>query len=403
MKTLSFFANIHKINNLLIFTDADDSMSFYYASVKKNKEDYKIIKESTFENIDECIEAIDYKAPLIVTIEGKGVLHKNVTIETRDAVIQQFSSINNGDDFYIQHYIITEEKSIVSISRKEFVDQILNKFYAKRRYPISLFLGPFSLNVLSDYLNTNIDIGNEIIEFFEGKVCDIKTCHKFLPSGYINILEDNISEASIIPYSSAICFFAKHKIVNFVSEIATLRDKDYIYENIFFIGKYLLLISSFIVLLVNFLFYSKYDRDLKNINAEMSSAIDSLTMINKLKKEINDKRAVMGSNNYLASTDFSKYSDRIASCMPEQISLDIMNIFPVNGKIQTNSDIKFSTNTIVIQGETNGLNYVDTWIKSLYNEKWIKNVHIDSYKYNVSTGLGLFQLTIETNEEQSIK
>ena len=403
MKALSFFANIHKINSLLIFTDADDSMSFYYATVRKNKDDYIIINESTFGNIDECIEAIDYKAPLIVTIEGKGVLHKNVTRETQDAIIQQFSSINNGDDFYIQHYVITEEKSIVSISRKEFVDQLLDKFYAKRRYPISLFLGPFSLNVLSDYLDTNINIGSEIIKFFEGKVYDITPCHKFIPSGYIKISDDNISVASIIPYSSAICFFTKYKIVNFISEIATLRNKDYIYENIFHIGKYILLIFSFIVLSINFFCYSIYDRELKNINAEMSSAVDSLTMINKLKKEINEKKTVMGTNNYLASTNFSMYSDRIASCMPEQISLDIMNMFPVNGKIQTNSDIKFSTNKIVIQGETDGLNYVDIWIKSLYNEKWIKNVHVDSYKYNVSTGLGLFQLTIETNEEQSIK
>lgn len=347
--------------------------------------------------LEEAFQKLDLNIPVVVTIDGKGVVHKKIEIKPKISVFNQTLPNAKESDFYVQQYDIGNTSVYVSLVRKETTDQLLDLFHKKGIYVINLFLGPFQLETFAKYFDKPIDyvLQNTVINFINGKIHIKETGETSDNLNKIEIAGEEIKACEVIQFAGAVTVLSGISNTYFINIQPPVKYEEFRNKKIFVSMGWFMLISFLSILLINFALYSHYNNIIESSQIKLGLGEGILAKIDTLKQEYETRKKLTDKGNLSGNSFFSLYSDRLAFCMPSEITLIEMRECPVAGKIKDNAEMNFEKNKIEIKGLTPSSVYVNQWIKAIENEKWISKVDIISYGSDVEAKTGCFEITCQ--------
>lgn len=345
-----------------------------YIVVEKKKDSLIVSDNSNFENITDISLGNYSDLPTVLSIYTDKVLIKETElVEKNDLILVKKTFTNlNFEDFYFDVWRL-ENKSIISIVRRSYVDEMVKLFQESHQLKIiSVAIGVSSIKHLIPYLfEENILLNTKTFNIQNATITSTeKTATTIYPINGINIKSDNL-----ISFSSIINFINRTKN----GSIDELNSNLYntFFQNTFF-KKYVKFFIFFIlgILLINFLFFNYYYNQFNEISILNTSEIENKQKIENLKKLIIDKEKNVNELSLSNTQKISFILNEIGKSVPNTIIFNELYFQPILKKGNTETLTKYSEKNILISGISNNNTEFTNWIEKLSTFKNIKEVVI---------------------------
>lgn len=394
---------IAKVNTVsgIEITLLPDGKSFFCLSIISYKKGKIHIESQRTEllNDEKIKDCVSTKYPLLISIDGNGVLYKKVKSGKEDTLGLMASTIfpnANALDFYIQTSLAGGNEKWVSLIRRDIADAIINQFNKAGIYTVALFLGPFisgnSCTIIENEQAIHTSLGKKI-SFRENCVYEI-TQELIHSEKNIKIDGEDIPEKMLVSFSVALSFFVP--LANFVSDVIQKIEeakKEFMYRTLFKrVGVFFL--AFFMLLTFGNLFFFSFFQEKHNaiysqvtVNNNLLSELDSLTIV--LEK---NKKFIAGIG-ILQRGKISFYCDRIAANVPDDITLQSLNVNPIKKTMKEDELPSFNYQQIRIKGTCNHSFIFNDWLKNITGLHWVADVMIINYNQGPTT-LAEFEIQV---------
>jgi Tfp pilus assembly protein PilN len=356
-------------------------------------QDYKLIKKHL---------AAD--TPVILTVIGKGIIHKKVSHNAGDdekVLFQKAFPNTKREEFYIQKTAIDPGHSFLSFVRRDIANAILNECNVNGIDVTGFYLGPFTVNnitpLLTDSEASIVNVGAVSLTIKNGHIETIQPSSGEIVLKQLKVGEEVISPENIIPYSNAIGYFINNNQL-FVSDIQSVKnsEKEFEQKKLFFALGKASLMFFILALLSNYVFFNHYYSEKNILSAKISSQLDEINQYDTLKQSLAKKKAFLSNSGFLTESKTSFYADRLAATVPDDILLDDMDINPLIKKSEadTSTTKNFALGTIVVSGTTKNSIDVGDWMKLIKENQWVKSAELLSYNQDKELNQGRFRIMI---------
>ncbi|OFY82848.1 MAG: hypothetical protein A3F72_01820 [Bacteroidetes bacterium RIFCSPLOWO2_12_FULL_35_15] len=393
---------------ILLLPDA----SYEINLVVLKKEKTNIITEKQKEGIkdfDELATHIDPKLPLVVLLNGKGIIHKKVTFVENDTAATLLNKVLPNaklTEFSIQQTPINSTQVFVSVIRTNVLNDIIEELSKRKLTAISgFFLGPFVITDLLPLMDNKMivkdhfQVGNFLLQIQEQQITEITNTSEDKSGDSILIGDDRIPLKLVFPFAAALSYFILNNesqgIVDSIG-IDNLK-QEFKQKKKFEFRGWALLIATLLVLLVNYFVFDNYWSKSNKITAELAINQSAIERYDTLKKEFAQKKEFLEQNGLLENSRTSFYIDRLAATLPSAIQWTEVNVHPLKKK-QTNEEeqeLFFEKKSIMITGNCQRSTVLNDWMKEIKKANWISNVNLLNYSQDNANDDGEFLLEIK--------
>ena len=381
---------ISKLAGLTIHLTSRDSMVYNAVLVEKKGQKLIITDHNQEMNADQVQNFIPRNCPVLLNIEGWGVLVKKASFNEEGELTGNL--VPNPDDFQVFTYR-QDNRGFAAVIRKEHFNGILEQINQFAFEIAEISCGPFAVGSLIELLNLegNTVAGNWNLEISNGIIEEVKTLPENKSVGYK--LDDDIV------YSMYLQAFAQ--IVQFYSGYYSDEDlnfefrKEIAYKRLSVLVGWTALLFLLGALLVNYFWFENLSKKYNAISSEYSLNESVLKQLKVAENELKQTEDLILKGGLVGSSSFAFFSDRIALCLPNGITLTRMEILPLKGKMIAGKEIRFDNETITIEGETFDILLIDRWINNLKKEVWVKDVRLDSFFNDGYNEPSVFKMTVD--------
>jgi hypothetical protein len=368
--------------------------------LEKKKDRIHVINNYTgISTLEEVEKKLPLSLPIILSIEGKGVIHKKVNNADNVHLVQQVFPNGQPNDFFIQSQEISTGQRIISLIRKNAIAEIINDFRAKGYAIYNVFLGPFSMNCLWSSFDQQQDtyvIENYTILRNKDSIMQLDIVTEKPVQYKYSIGNEEIDSVSLIPYSNAVSFILKSELGLFISaDICQSHKEQFIYKRVFQATAIGLLALLFIILLVNFLLFDKFNKEYVRANMKFKADLELVNRLDSIKAELKYKEMLVEENGLMTGTRYSFYANRIAALVPDQIVLTKLEINPALTKPNVEKELDFNRNIIIIKGKCLSGFILDEWMETIKTEQWVKRMEVLQYQQENKGTPGDFNIQID--------
>ncbi|MDD3685239.1 MAG: hypothetical protein PHE56_00595 [Bacteroidales bacterium] len=379
------------------FTSNED-FDYAVADIKKAKNEINIIKRfdgtSSINNEPEFL--FTDKLPVIISIDGKGVLHKKASLadgNDSDEIISNIFPNIQSDNVYYQVVDAYDSSVIVSVIRKENCD-FLNKQIEKGLI-YEILVGPFSLknliNVIEKSNDEKLVAGGYELSFKSDEIINISRTSELKTS--FKVANEIIEEKYLIPYSNAINYFIDKEINKSILQDINIKS-EFLAGRAF---KKLGIVSIsffFLLLLLNFLVFDHYNKKQSTLSVLCVENENLLQALTQLETDLQQKKEFVEKSGILRGTGSAIFFDYIAGTVPPEITLTSMNINPLSGKLKKDEKPSFDFGVIDISGQTSSGESLNVWISQIKEFDWVTEISITEFEQNDFQSEGYFKLKI---------
>jgi Tfp pilus assembly protein PilN len=135
------------------------------------------------------------------------------------------------------------------------------------------------------------------------------------------------------------------------------------------------------------------DRQNRILSSSVAVGKHSLTQIDSLRKALVIRQKILDAKNNRGARYLAFFSDRIASCVPAEITLSSLNIYPQKSSNQKRNQYSFSNGLVTISGFSGSTVSLEDYLENLSSFWWIESVRITGYSME-KDGIGFFNLEI---------
>lgn len=385
-------------------TTLDDGsylINIVIAGIKKEK--ISIVKKIyALKDIQQIKEHIPAGTPIALVLNGKGVLHKSIG-STEKTVLNSLIPGVKSTDFYVQDFELLSFKD-VCITRKGFVDEMLNAFEISGLKVLDIYLGFSSLHTILPIIqdDTLIETTQYHIQVNKGVILSYSKIssksEKEIVKPEINIATEYVNENMVIPFSAAVAILSGAQMhdENSVPLKVLESTRRAIEDKRIQLYSWIFLCATLLILLANSLVFSHYYKKNEDITSVYQSGLlqseknDSAVAILKRKKIFLDDIGWADNNRKL-----SFYADRIAAAMPYEITLTSMNLFPIQSRQSfVQEGISFMKQDIAINGECDDPSVLYDWLGRMQLISGINNAKVNNYYFNKETQTGSFVIEL---------
>jgi Tfp pilus assembly protein PilN len=353
-------------------------------------------------NINELNKHLPGKQLLAVNLSGKGILSKRIekTDEVNAANFNQVLPNANIDDFYVQN-LISADYSFVSVIRKAEADKWFNQLKELGYQPVILSLGPFAVKNIMGELNVYggdfVFNGHQIARDEHGEWLNYHYDPSAKAEYKIKIQAETIDEKLLLPYAAAF-----QLILN--EQIAPVSAAAQPYTNLlagkqadvkFKASAMLVLITVFLLLVVNFILFSWLQSSNMQLNTQLSRTQQNTNDVKVNSDQVKEKEAILQGLGWDNKVKKSLLIDEVAAVLPHDVSWTGVTINPLDaGGSQQARSLIFLNNTIKVSGLAEKVLSVNEWLARIKTKAWVKSARLDSYAFNNELNTGAFTLTI---------
>lgn len=376
---ITILSKIIKINELhVIGIIKKENEEFYHVlTVKKKGTKVTIVSMASFTEFEDLKKNVDQNLPLLLFIDGKGVLNKAIDFNN-EADVTWYKNIDLNTIYYTSLKGLNID--FISFSRKNIINDILSKFKKNNFQIIDIYLGSFISAILINSIKKEVILSNDLLlEFKNDKL------HKFVKQtdftkkeNYI-IGTETITSTYLPLYATIIDFFIKSKEIS-KTKIETSNTDEIIYKKAFKYFGISILVGFLISLLISFFLIQYYTSKNTALTIQNIYTDKNYQQTLALEKQKENKQKILLESGFSSSKFLSFYSYEIIKIVPQDVSLTVLEITPLTKETKTNQKLIFESNTINVRGETFNESSFNTWMESLKKMNWLENFEIISLK-----------------------
>lgn len=374
--TLSKFIKITDLNVVGV-TKKEGYEIYSLLTVKKKANKISIVSKQTFDAFDALAKTADKKLPVLLVIEGKGVLNKEINFEN-EADLSWQKNIDFNTIYYTD--LKGRNSNFISFCRKNIVEESISQFQKNGFQVIDIYIGSFLGTLLNNALKRDVLYSGDLKLEFENDILSGFSKQNETPNAInYQIGEETISSVFLPLYGSVIHFFVKPKEVSKTIN-SSLNNEELIYKKAFnFLG--VAMLAGFLLsLLISYFLIQYYGTKNSELNLQTVYSNQSYQLILDLEAQKEKKLNLLKESGVLSSKFFSFYSYEIMRTIPSAISLTELNIAPLKEEYKENKKVLFDSGTIILKGETFQESSFNSWLENLKNMEWLQRFEIVSLK-----------------------
>lgn len=349
---------------------------FYVLTIKKRGTKISIVAKRTFHSLEELQSKIDTKLPVIILMDGKGILNKQIDFNNESDSNWQ-KNIDYSSIYFTSYK--TENYNFISFCRKNIVEETTKAFQSVNLTILDVYIGSFLSALLQNTIAENtIQSGDLELEFENHALYSFTKLEKSNTKSY-TIGTDVIYHYELPLYGALLHFFLAPSTV-LKSESKNTAQEEFIYKKAFQYFGVFMLISFFTLLLLSYGFIQYYSSKNNALSLENVYSKQTYQKIIDLEKQKEEKLAIIKQSGTFSSKYLTFYAYEICNNIPNSIALKELNIFPADKEIKVAKKINFETNTIRLLGNAQNEEALNQWIKNLKLKNWVQNLEIMSLK-----------------------
>lgn len=381
-----------------IWTTSEGEMRIHLVVISQVKNSLKITRTTSHNDFNEVFEQIPVRSPLIVSIDGYGIIHKSVNQEDYNEGISKVLPNAKLSDLYIQKTDQSEVKKVIfSVARKDKINEIFTLLNNAGFYPYNIILGPFSILNLLPLISQEEEINIPEYKFSikNRTIISFKRADRINTSQTIAFGDEEILSDYLVAVSNCLGFFSPGiSITNNITALETQR-KEYLSKKIIHAAGLVILLFIFTMLIVNFSMYTKYRSENQILEQTIRTGKRLMQETDSLKEILKSKKELAEAGSDKSTKFYAYYSDQLASIIPSQITLDRICIYPIEKSSKNRNMPVFKKGTILISGKFVVPGYLEKMIRRASSFNWVKDVKILSYK-DMGSDPASFELEINT-------
>ncbi len=395
----SMFQIMKRCAGLYLWFGPDSELSVSLVIAVRRDDTVMIESTLSSDSLEDIIRKIPGNIPLLVSLDGCHVIHRLIDNSSVDNTLSNTLQGSGAHDFYSDKHEAGVERMIVSLIRKEEVLKIVGLFNREGLLIFDLRLGPFSIDKLTGISG---DRGEIVIPFYTLFLETGKTVR--FERSYNNKVEniysvefgnDVISSEFLVPLSLCYSFFRSDSSIS-NNEMLAIQRKELAAKRALSTTVLPSLLLIFASLIINFTLLLNLDRQNRIISSSVTVGKHHLTEIDSIRKALVIRQKVLDAKNDRGARYLAYFSDRIASCVPAEITLSTLNIYPQKSTNQKRSQYSFSDGLITISGSSGSTISLEKYLENLSSFWWIESVRITGYSME-KDGIGLFNLEISVS------
>lgn len=383
-----------------IFAVRENYYSAEIVLLALKRKQINIISKEKFEGtIEQVCNFIPDKMQVCLSIDGKGILYKDWDDEivSKKQLFKELLPQGNYNDFYIQ-VNSSEEGSIITIARQNYVNAILQEFNQKGKAVVDLIFGPFVLNKVRHLIKEKKNLWNlskRIVTWGSSQLITKVSLYTGNLEYKYSFGDEEVSSHYIVPFSHAFsALVSPHLLNKDIDTVNEVRNKQYYKKAISFIGSGILGFYL-ILLLINYFLFTSLSTEL---NHTLASYEGSLKVLNKLEVKVADLQQKESLAKRIGAGDkeqLSFYIDRIASTIPNYITLTQFAINPLNKRRSKKDTPEFKRGIIIISGNISSGIRLYKWIDKLSKITWVNKVEVLSINHEEVSKPANFTIELE--------
>lgn len=386
----------------------DGSISCSYVLMRKDKSSLIIEEKEMNIDLDSFCKKFTQKHPIFINIDGKGIISKTSSYDKDDeddynSLIHNVIPNAKIEDFYFQHIPTSETEIIISVARKDLVDNIITEIEKSKCFIYNITLGFICINTLNGILDEEtVSIPNWEIQKSENGIISYTKKQDSSVSFY-SIGEEKIEASYVLPYASALSFYTGNTSLGNISTVNYSKADDFFYLNAIKKGGIAVISLVLLLLVINYLLFDNFYNKRQALEKESMQNEMLLKKLERLQTQLDKKKKVLSTVGNTGFTKFSFYADRIAMSVPTKMKLSQINLAPLSRRIKQEKAIKYDTEKIDIAGTVSTSTILYDWIELLRDESWVEKVVISNYSHNTEKNIGEFQLKLIIENKNSVE
>lgn len=374
LQYLSKIITFNKLNIIGIVRN-DDSEVFNLLTVTKKGNKLSIAASRSFDSIEKLIKAIDPKVPVLLSIEGKGVLHKKLNSQV-EADASWLKTIDFNSIYHTTYQ--NDEVSFISFCRNNLVEEIVQQFKTLNLQILDIYIGSMIGSLLINSIKADeFKSGTLQLVFEENELSDFSRNDG--KGAIYTIGDDQILSSHIPLYACAVHFYLKPEVIS-KTEAKGINLEEIIYQkafNVFGIG---MLATMFVLLFSSYMMIQYYGSQNTELNLQSLYSNQSYKQLKSLEKKREQQLLILNESGLSSETFVSHLAYDILQTIPSSIKLNELNYTPIDKEVKADKKIGFTAKTIVIKGQTNEETVFNNWLSSLKSIKWVRKFEIISLK-----------------------
>lgn len=390
----------NRVTGLDIFILPDGSWETSVSTLEKKKGTIVAERQlSGSEAYEEFKKDADRNIPVVLSLHGKGVLVKKLSSAQpvdQAKIVQTVLPNAQPGDFYVQQ-TPSPQGDWVSLVRRSQADEILAKLYADGFGVIRIALGPFALEPLSDWMDTDqpVQAGRYTLGVVRGAIATVSSGEQ-VPGAISRLGDESIGGQFLLSYAAAFNFLLKMESSRLEVPAVDQHREEQLYKKLFRIAGWAALLFFLLLLMINFATFTYLHTRKQELDSRNHGYRERMNNHEKVKRQLSEKERFLDETGWMEASHLSYYADRLAAGVPSSIRLTAMELNPLDKKqSERNKTVQFDTDRILISGTSQSSGDLNNWIKEMKKQSWAKTVNITDYTFNEREKAGEFKLSID--------
>lgn len=359
----------------------------------------KIAEYAGIEELNTLKKKLPKQVPLVLVINGKGILMRK-TAQPENNLVNQLFPGSNPNDFFSVTCSAEETGQYHFICRKTLVEQVLNALEDRGCTPVALGMGLESLLQVLPFLEAPdavIHTSSYSVTIVQKKIHEIAYGAHDLPGAEMLMVGGETYKTHTLNALGAVLqvLLKPADQLDGVIEpeaVKAARD-DYKYYRLFHFAKWSLLAVLLLLLLGNFLVFNHYFGK-SRLLARRADLMQATAEAGRLEHALSDTDyAFFIRAGWNKNTRHGYYADRIAALVPETVRFSLLQTAPVQESVGA-GDLVFANDKILLQGTSTDPTGLETFSRAIKNIPGVEAVTINNYLYKRELLAAVFTLEI---------
>ncbi|WP_422349029.1 hypothetical protein [Flagellimonas sp.] len=362
--------------------------------IQKKKDELHVKFEQTFDSLENASSYVRRHTILFLSVNTSKVLIRSVGKESKlgpeQLVMNAFPNLDL-ENFYFQTMDMHGEQQ-VTISKKDYLDPLLEKLAPYGIVPAQVALGPTPVQCILGHMDSAKILGSNYKLSQDGKLemTHNTTDEKVKVGGLI------LSSRSLTSFAQILGYLGGKPILGNLEKVNSYLYNLYQNGRFFHFGLRWSLGIFLGLLLINFVYYSSYQDELRNMEIHASTQPQT-NLLTVLQERVALKEEKLKTVTNAVNSKSSFYLDRIAIGIPSSVLLDQLTYQPTLKPVRDGKLIELQEKVILVAGVAQSKLEFTKWTAELESKLWVEKVEIDSYEY-ISKQRDRFALKVYLDE-----